>query len=174
MVKHPHQDTSVVAQMLTSSMLKFSPQFDKDPARATRLFGDSVGADYIPAAVRSRMDYEFYVQFCVLLQVIDQVLEEILPSANQIRRELGPRLQHYHSKGGKVEHVLDYLLSSVMDHFIPLDFPEADKMKDTPGWDALPSCANDVELRLVRYRLGLTPEIKWGPYKSSTGFHNRR
>lgn len=165
---HIHPD---VAKNLISPMLTFRSHFNEDPATAAQLFGGLVGLQYIPEACRSRIDSEFFYQWIVILGFIDQTLEKIVPSADEIRRTAGSGLEHFYSKGGRVEYAIDYLLSALMRDR-PFDDPANDLMQSQPGWNDLPRCVNDTEIQMVRNRMGLVPNKIWGPYESEKAqFH---
>lgn len=136
----------------------------------------AIGMEFIPPSLHYAVDGSFYSQYCDVLKNIGDSLSIpplCAPTPANIRTRMGPRILFYLLRGGLVEYALDYVTNWAEDQSPEGDgtFDEAAEHPDPnfqiyPEWADLPNCANDLDFRLVRERLGLGITENWGPYRA--------
>ncbi|KAF7289314.1 Ankyrin repeat family protein [Mycena indigotica] len=128
-------------------------------------------SEYIPRRFQSDFFLSFYKGYCELFSIVYDLLEstpEILSAAAVGARFLF-NSGFYFQKGGRVEFVFDAITDAAYQQSALGDGEHENTFEDNESWTGLPTCANDLEFRLVRSMLGLNPREEWGPYNGDSG-----
>lgn len=130
---------------------------------------------FIPPALYPNFYLSFYRGYCDVLRGIYLLLEtEGVLSAERVLPfiPMESSSQFYFQKGGRIEYAFDSITRCAEEQSPLGDDTFAETFEDDEGWVALPTCANDLEFKLVRRMLGLDIPVgmpggqRWGPYDS--------
>ncbi|KAJ7581864.1 hypothetical protein C8J56DRAFT_1168494 [Mycena floridula] len=129
-----------------------------------------LSGECIPPSLYPNVFKTFYVGYTKLFGVAHEILSN--PAMPMFNKEaiisalpFSPSIQYissiefFFNKGGRIEHVLDAIMHSVI-----CEFDDGVFEPWSEDWDTFPVCANDQEFMLVRNRLGLSSQEQWGPY----------
>ena len=143
--------------------------------------------DYIPLSLRQKIYKTFYIGYHTIVEAISHVLKSdriptpqaVLDAAFELN---AGAVQFYLRKGGKVEYVLDAIVSTAReqsnlgdgtfeDTFDCDDDDEGDLGGGGGGgglgYRDLSACRNDLEFGVVRWSVGIGGQ--WGPYYEEDG-----
>ncbi|KAF7289330.1 Ankyrin repeat family protein [Mycena indigotica] len=131
---------------------------------------------YIPPVFKSSFFKTFYEGYCSVFCLVWQSLTapDAVLSWDSVRHQsdfpgapnrMGTNF--YFRKGGLVAYVFDAITDRAYEVSALRNGEHDEKHKDNVRWTALPTCANDLDFRLVRSMLGLSRGAKWGPYTRS-------
>jgi len=139
-----------------------------------------IAFDYIPQTLRCEIYKTFYTGFYTVFRATHNILETLkIPTPGVVVTEAlaldAEAVQFYMAKGGKVEYVLDAMVAMAREQSSlgagtfeeTFDHEEADEEGVGAGYRALWKCSNDLEFGIVRRKIGLVPNIRWGPYKDT-------
>ncbi|KAF8150515.1 hypothetical protein K438DRAFT_1865533 [Mycena galopus ATCC 62051] len=124
---------------------------------------------FIPPTLYPSFYLSFYKGYCDVLRAIYVLLtttDEVL-SADGVRRLVEPNqnTQFFFAKGGRVEYAFDSITHCAQEQSSLGDGTFLETFGDDEDWVSLPTCANDLEFKLVRKMIGLDgPGQRWGPY----------
>lgn len=150
-----------------------------NPISSSELF--HIAFDYIPQTLRCEIYKPFYIGFCTIFRATRNILVTLkIPTPGVVVTEAlaldAEAVQFYTvDKGGKVEYVFDAMVAMARKQsslgagtFEEIfDHDEADKEGVGAGYRALGKCLNDLEFGIVRRKIGLVPNIRWGPYQDT-------
>jgi hypothetical protein len=83
----------------------------------------------------------------------------------QLEYRSAQALRSYTDKCGGASLALLYALDCITHEASAWPPRDIDEEYNTEEWDALLNCANDDAFDFVRQRLGLSPNVGWGPYR---------
>ncbi|KAJ7188876.1 ankyrin repeat family protein [Mycena filopes] len=127
--------------------------------------------DFIPPALYPNFYLSFYKGYCDVLRAIHSLLsttDEVLSVAGVLR--FIENADFFFQKGGRVEFAFDSITYCAESQSPLGDDTFADTFDDDyPDWASRPTCANDLEFKLVREMIGLDKNQRWGPYDDFEG-----
>ncbi|KAJ7503111.1 ankyrin repeat family protein [Mycena galericulata] len=129
---------------------------------------------FIPPALYPNFYLSFYRGYCNVLDGIFLLLssESSVLSAEGVLHFIPMDMysQFYFQKGGRIEYAFDSITNCAEEQSPLGDDTFSETFGDDEDWVALPTCANDLEFKLVRRMIGLDIPLgmpggqQWGPY----------
>lgn len=120
---------------------------------------DLISMGHLPPALHYLANKPFCQAWFQTFRAVRDVLDSrTIPC--HARVALQPDSQAYVMQGGRVEYVLDAITSYAKDQIDDGDFVDT----FSNDLENIPICANDSRFGLVRQKLGLDPQQRWGPY----------
>lgn len=148
---------------------------DRVPCSDPGMLFDCV-SDYLPTHLHSSMYKTFYIGWQSIFAVIADFLNGTSQplSADAIVARSAPErsADFFFRKGGRVEYAFDALTDVALQQSPSGDRDFEDTWRDQDVWIEMPVCENDLEFDLVRQMLGLSPNVRWGPYRGLTSIES--
>ncbi|KAJ7503118.1 ankyrin repeat family protein [Mycena galericulata] len=144
------------------------------PATTKQIMTMDFPSGFIPPALYPNLYLSFYRGYSNILEGIRLFLDasEGALSAERVLPfiKMDSHSKFYFAKGGRIEYAFDAITRATQDASPLADDTFSELYRDDEDWVTLPTCANDLEFKLVRAMLGLDIPLgmpggqEWGPY----------
>ncbi|KAG5717938.1 Proteasome subunit alpha type-4 [Termitomyces sp. T112] len=125
-------------------------------------------SDYLPPHLYSSIYETFYIGwqsiFTVIADFLDRTGQPLSTDTIVARSASETSAKFFFEKGGQVVYAFDALTDGALQQSPLGDGFFEQVWQDQDVWIKLPRCENDLEFNLVRQMLGLTRNVRWGPY----------